>query len=224
MKNKKIVLIFTILLLTLKLFLVSAQITESGIKDKIEGLEKAKTIIEKNISNFKVTNNSLTQQWEEYLGNTTFGKFFIEVGNVLTAFNPIWKLFIGIEYSLSWLFFFSLIIAVTFVIMIYRPLKDFFDTNSILTLVITLAILGLISIKKTIPTALESMSFLIPNKWAIIFAIIITYGIAHTYWIMSKKWGQKFSEQRKKDKEKERELREQTLDRVKDMRLRAGKP
>jgi hypothetical protein len=220
---KKVFLaVLLIMLISINLPAVKSQINEESVKEGVESLEEAKKNVEKNITNINETTNYITKSWIDYLEKRKIGKVLIEIGKVLSALSPIFILFIGIEYSLSWLFFLSLIITIIITIFIYRPIKDFFDINPIFALIISLTIVGLIARAKAIPKALESMSFLIPNKWALITSIIVTAGVVYVYWILVKKFGKKFRESRKKEKDEERELKDEALDKIKDIKLKKG--
>lgn len=207
------VLCITILLIT-SLSIINAQLDERKIIGGVSDLEKSKDGIEGRVAN--LSNSSfLVQQWTKLFEETAVGKVF-------TALSPIFVLFTGIPYSTSWIFFLSLIIAIAIFIFLYRPIREFLSLNPIFAIVIPLTILGLISINKVIPTTLESMSFLIPTTTSLIILTIILGGVVWIYWILIKKFGKQFKEMQKKELEKERELRDKSIDKVKDTKLKSG--
>jgi len=213
MKRVVLVLCITILLIT-SLSIINAQLDERKIIGGVSDLEKSKDGIEGRVAN--LSNSSfLVQQWTKLFEETAVGKVF-------TALSPIFVLFTGIPYSTSWIFFLSLIIAIAIFIFLYRPIREFLSLNPIFAIVIPLTILGLISINKVIPTTLESMSFLIPTTTSLIILTIILGGVVWIYWILIKKFGKQFKEMQKKELEKERELRDKSIDKVKDTKLKSG--
>lgn len=221
MKSKIKVLISVALLILFTSVLANAATSENEISEKVEEIEKTKENVEDKISSLNEP-SFITTQWTSYLEKTSFGRFLIEVGKVLEALNPIFKLFIGIEYSVSWLFFLSLITAISVFIILYRPIKDFAGLNPIFAVIIVLCFLGLMSIKKVIPSTLQSMAPAIPNKWMIIIMIGVIAGIVAIYWIMIKRFGEAYKKMLKEEKEKQRELRDETIDKVKDIKLKGG--
>jgi len=119
--------------------------------------------------------NYLKQEWTEVLEKYPIGKFFLKIGKIFEYFNPLWKIILGIEYSFSWAFLFSLVIWVTIVWFFYMPLSAIIE-NKVLALISALLVGFIIGITKVIPQAINFLAlwFVKNNEVAFIITSIIT--------------------------------------------------
>src|SRR3989344_4944898 len=100
MEKRRIVLFFLLLLLT---SFVSAQV------ENLEDLQDFASDLPSNTESIKQkASDYIKQEWDTFLEKYQIGKMILFVSDIFKALSPLFKIFIGFEYSLSWVFFLSL--------------------------------------------------------------------------------------------------------------------
>ena len=99
-------------LLFLSLILVSAQLgnIENQIQQGEEDLENKVNNVRQGvnvIANNQARQEYLQQEWTKVLNKTSTGKILVKISDSIKKINPFFKIVLGVEYSLSWQFFFA---------------------------------------------------------------------------------------------------------------------
>ena len=113
--NKKFGVLVLFLIVVLSITLVIA--IENPLSDKIEGLEESVGNVEEFIEDKDVRSEYLTNEWTKVLDKTRTGKILLWMSNILSKFSPVFKVILGVGYSLSWAFFFSVAIWIMFFVV-----------------------------------------------------------------------------------------------------------
>ena len=228
MKKKAILIILVILLISILAF---SFITKAQLEDQIGELqgniEKVQDISEKitdttgRLSNEEIRTEYLKQEWTKLLEKTNTGRFLLGISNMLKALSPIFKFLVGIEYSLSWLFFLSLGAWIAIVIIIYKAIKDPFQTKEWIALVIAIIIPAIAAQFEIIPKTVSLFVPLFTNKWIILGSVFITIILLYIYSLFMKSIGKTIKEKMKKENEERKELKAKTLEKLQDIELRS---
>ncbi|MFA5174232.1 MAG: hypothetical protein WC438_03550 [Candidatus Pacearchaeota archaeon] len=176
-------------------------------------LEKIQTIGGK-FQNENDKTQYLKQEWGKILANNTY------IGPVINRYNkispytdPIFKFFLGIEPSLSWLFLLSLTLWITIFMYIYRaseflPVSDFTQIAISLGTIIIISLIGII--KKLAELIISAIAVF--NTWwmqligAGIIIILFVLGS-----IFSKNLADLFKSNKEKKAKQEEELNREKL-------------
>lgn len=177
---KKIYLIATFVLLILLISLTIAQDLQGigeGLEKGVKGIEEKKEQIEE-LSPEKIKQDYINKERLAILEKTSVGRFFIWISNnVLTPLDPLFKIVLGIEHSLSWAFVFSALIwLVLFGIIFYVAWAIF--NSLVIGLVASALITSIIGITGVIKKAIDLLSVAITNLWLALLSLIITIIIA----------------------------------------------
>tara|TARA_Y100000310_G_scaffold308376_1_gene351404 strand:- start:808 stop:1569 length:762 start_codon:yes stop_codon:yes gene_type:complete len=200
--NKKFGVLFLSLFLILSIIFVTA--IENPLEDKLDDLEEVGEFIDDE----DVRSEYLTQEWTKLLEKTQAGKIILGIGNFLSKISPIFKVILGVEYSLSWAFVFAIIIWLIFFIFILGPADAFFP-NKLFSIIGAFIITSLIGISGSIKKILDILIInLVDNQRAIWISIIIAIILIVLFRFLGKAigdWFKKTKEEAKKEKTKEAE-------------------
>ena len=110
---KKSGFLILVSLLLINIFLVNLVYAQVGNLDDLQqGVDKIEDVRDKVPTNQDeakdVTTNYLKQEWTKIFEKNQFGRFILGIGKIFELLSPTFKLLVGLEYSLSWLFFLSL--------------------------------------------------------------------------------------------------------------------
>ena len=95
-----------------------------GAIEKIEDLEEK---IPRDSDEAKEAATSyLKQEWRKILEKYVLGRGVLSISDFFKNFNPLFNLILGIEYSLSWFFFLSLIGWIVVFLIVYFLVRSFF--------------------------------------------------------------------------------------------------
>ena len=205
--------------LSLLLILNNIQAQDEPIPGMPLGLtpEKVDTIAE-NVQN----ESYLKQEWGKILEKSQFGKFILGISSVLQALSPIFKLLLGIEYSLSWFFFIALGIWITVFIIIFNPIKEIFEGNNWVSIGIAFIIPTLAAQFGTIAMLTNMLVPLITNPWLVWCVIIVVAVLLWLYIQFMETYGEKLKEQNKKEDEERRERKANTIEKIHDIEMKGA--
>lgn len=191
----------------------SVQNTAQGIKDTTDTL-----------TNENTRDTYLKQEWTKVLEKGTLGglgTFLLFMSKLLTALSPLFLLIIGIEYTLSWIFFLSLGVWVVLVIVIYKPAK-IFTQKQLVALAIGVIAAILISQGGTIPNLLTYYSVLFSGNLmifimivAVIISLVLYSKLVVSLGKMLKSWAKQETEQTREDKAK-------TAEKIDDIKIKSA--
>lgn len=117
---KKILFILPIILLIFLFNVFTASFVNAQIGD-LEGIQEKLDELPSDQDEAKdAATEYLKQEWTKILERYKFGKILLEINKVFAYLNPMFKLFLGIGYSLSFLFFIILALWIFFVSYFYR--------------------------------------------------------------------------------------------------------
>lgn len=226
MKKKRVLSFVVVFLIVVYLFggvLAASSLdgVESQFDEGREKLEGVKGGID-TLTEKEQREEYLKEEWTKILGKTSFGSFIVSVGEFLEKLNPVFKLLIGIEFSLSWIFFLSLIMWIAIIVIVYKPLKEVGQFDGGLSFLISLGVAILAAQGGAIQLGLNL--YLLPifeDPWMLGLAALITVIIMISYWIYLKKTGKTLRDMLKKAREEKREERARIKDQLEENELRA---
>jgi len=106
-------------ILILLISFVSAQL--SDLEEKVNQLEEGRDKFDEVIDNPNiVAQDYLTQEWTKILETKEWGKGILATKDLLIKANPLFKIILGVEFELSWLFFLVLFLWIVLFIYVYR--------------------------------------------------------------------------------------------------------
>jgi len=228
MQNKKSRAIGIILIsfLILNIFIIAnsyvipAQVDPgSGLPVEISGITEAT----EKLSQKEQRQEYLKKEWTKILEKKAIGRAILFVGKLFELLSPVFKILIGVEYSLSWIFFLSLGAWIFILFLIYTPAKYIFQANKWVALAIAVIIPTIAAQTKIIPTMIGFFLPLLSNKWMIMLSFGIGFIIIEVYYQVLKVIGAKLKEKTKKEDEERREQKAATTEKLNDIRIRGTK-
>lgn len=219
--------ILLILILTFSLLqpLVSSQ-DDSGIPPEVKGITDTSeriTGIGKNLSDEEKRDAYLKQEWSKILEKSNAGKVILRVGKVFEALSPVSKIFIGIEYSLSWIFFLSLAFWIAIVIIIYKPIKNFIQADAWVPWAISIIVPTLGSQFGALQMVVSFFAPLFQNLWSTITTLIVLGILIYAYSAVLKHFGLSIEKSLKEEREERREQKAKTVERIHDITIKSSK-
>ena len=115
----------------------------------------------------------LKQEWKKILGKSKFGEIVLSISNFIGKLNPFFKAVLGVEYSLSWLFVFAVMIWIILFVIIY-PILDSLINKKLISFIASFAVVSLVGLSGVIRKAVELLSFALKNKWLVWASFAIT--------------------------------------------------
>lgn len=224
-RAKQVLSVLLIVSIILNLTFISSQIDLSNSKDPL-GIEQTKRNIEnqtKIITDEQTRSNYLNQEWTKIFEGSQFGQFLIGIDSVLQSISPIFKLLVGIEYSLSWYFFFVFGLWIGVVLIIYRGAETVFPNEKLISFFASVAIMGIAAQSHGIELFINMISPLFTNIWITIIGVVIAAFILYFFSGFTKSLGKFIREDIEKDKKKKREEKSKLLEKIEDVKLKANK-
>ena len=124
---------------------VSAQL--EGLENKLEDVEERLEGVEDFIDDpEQETKNYLREERTELLEKYPWGRFLLKISEMLDFFSPVFKIFIGIEYSFSWLFLLTIVFWITFVIYFGSILSGFSSFSEVVSFVLAISFAVILSV------------------------------------------------------------------------------
>ncbi len=170
---KKLSGLFLIFLLFGILFyfqIISADLG-SSLDEKVagieEGIEKIEDIAKDDSGEY------LKQEWTKILQNTEGGRRVLVVNNfIATYFNWFFKLVLGVEYSLSWAFVFSILVWVGLFLFLINPISSF-SQNKLVGGVSAFLVSSLIGLAGGIKVFVNIVSSFVDNRFLFWISLIV---------------------------------------------------
>ncbi|MBX4196240.1 hypothetical protein KW805_01490 [Candidatus Pacearchaeota archaeon] len=165
----------------------------------------------------------LQQSWVDLLSKSPVGRFFLRISSFFTALSPVFKVLIGIDYSLSWIFFLSLGLWVVMFVIIYRVVKEIFQTNQWVAVGIAVIIPALGARNGLLAKAVLLASPFFGGLWRIILSIALGVVLLLFYSTYMKLIGKQLKESQKKDAEARQGEKAEDVERIHDIEIKASK-
>jgi ABC-type multidrug transport system fused ATPase/permease subunit len=217
MKKIGAILIFSLLILNL-FFLASAFAQELGDSGLPPDLEKVQQVGEQ-VSNTDTSTAYLQQEWKKILEKSQVGKFLLPI---LTLLAPVLSFVTGVKFSLSWLFALAFIIWTGAVIVVFWFVKSMFQGKLIISIPIALIIPTIAAQVGTIKMLASSIEPLFTKPWLKWIAVAVAILLLWIYSAFMKKYGKALEEKKKKEDEERREQKQETLEKIADVKLKAA--
>lgn len=186
-----------------------------------ENFEKIQNTADQ-VSDSEARSQYLKQEWKKILEKSQFGKYLLVIDSFLTSISPLFELFLGIPYTLSFYFFIALCLFIGVVIIIASAVKNLFHINIMISIPIAIVIGGIAGQLKIYSLFLDYFSPIFTNPWIIIIAVIIGVLIV----VLSKKFlddfGKALEKKTKEELEKEREQNAKTADTINKVKIKGG--
>lgn len=197
-------------MITLFSSLLSAQLeeTESKIIEQANSLEnKVKNLNERveQIARGETREEYLRKSWEEILNKSSMGKILLNISNSLKKINPFFKIVLGVEYSLSWQFFFATVIWL-FIFCILRPITETIFKSKLFSIIGSFAITSIIGISGVIKKSTDLISKNINSPWLVSLLFIILIILVVIAIKSSKFWKELRKKERKRQEKKDQEI------------------
>lgn len=222
--KKRYTFLFGLILIFVLLLLVKAQdnsmpggIPAGQIGDNADKITNAVD----NLSNNETRGEYLKQEWTKILEKTTLGKFFLGISNVLKVFSPVFKIFIGVDYSLSWYFYLCLFIWIFVVCFIYNSIKNLLQLKVILSLFISIIVPAIAAQINTFGMIADFIIKILTKPWMLYIAIAFGFLAGFVYYLIMKSLGDYIKKSKKEDEEARREHKQKALETAADIKLKA---
>ena len=210
--KRNINLIFFIFIFSL--FFVSAQV------ENLENLQNFTNNLPSDADSIRQkASDYIKQEWDTFLEKYQIGKMILFVSDIFKALSPLFKIFIGFEYSLSLVFFLSLGVWLSAIIIIYKPMKEIFEAKKWIALLIAIIIPTIATQTGTIKLIINFLTPLWDNPLSIIFSIFIAILLLLLYGFFISLFSKKF----KRDDEKRREEKAKLVEKLHDIEIKANK-
>lgn len=219
--NKKFGALIIFLFLTLSITVAIA--IENPLEDGIDNLREEFENISDITEDEDARSEYLTQEWTKLLEKTKAGKILLGISNFFSKLSPLFKIILGIEYSLSWAFFLAVLIWLTLFLILNPVVSVLFD-NRIIGIIASIIITSLIGISGTIKKAVDTISEIVTNKTILTISIIITILIVIIGYFLGKIFGkylENLREESEKTKTEESEKKIQALGKVSEKELKS---
>ncbi len=220
MKKRLFYLVFFLILA----FIFILNINSANIDDS---LEKVESNIDK-VSNVQDTLNDkdlrsqyLKREWNKILENSSFGRFLLGISAIFVTLSPIFSLIIGVEYSLSWMFFLSLTLWIVTFFIVFYSIKLIFPDKFWICFFISFIIPALAAQTQMFPRIISMFTPLFTNSKIILIAIIITFVLLWVYIYFMKFFVKTIEHQDKKEKEKRREEKAKLVEKIHDISIKS---
>ena len=196
--NKKFGALIIFLFLTLSITVAIA--IENPLEDGIDNLREEFENISDITEDEDARSEYLTQEWTKLLEKTKAGKILLGISNFFSKLSPLFKIILGIEYSLSWAFFLAVLIWLTLFLILNPVVSVIFD-NRIIGIIASIIITSLIGISGTIKKAVDTISEIVTNKTILTISIIITILIVIIGYFLGKIFGKYLENLREESEE-----------------------
>ncbi|HRZ85892.1 MAG TPA: hypothetical protein P5277_03865 [Candidatus Paceibacterota bacterium] len=114
----------------------------------------------------------LKQEWTKIFEGNSFGRVILGVSNILEALSPLFKIVLGVEYSMSWSFVFATAIWLTLFLILFNPAGAIFG-NKLFGFIGAFVIASLVGVSGVIKKSVDMLNFMITNKWIAWFSFFI---------------------------------------------------
>ena len=208
--------------LVLFLIIVFSVTSSTALENSLEKITEKAGNIGEFAENEEVRSEYLKKEWTKILEKTNSGKILLSISNFFGKFNPLYKIILGVEYSLSWAFFLACLIWLMIFLFLLGPLGAMFE-KKLFAIVGAFAITSIIGINGIIKKALDRISDVVNNPKAIWISIILAIFLVAIFRAIGrliKKWIEKEKEKAEKEKTEKAEKKIQAAGKVAEKNLK----
>ena len=221
MKNTKALItlsIIFIILFSLVPAYSQAPINQEELEENLDDLENAKDIL----TDEEIRSEYLRKEWTKQLEKTSSGRVLIFMSNIMQVLSPLFKFFLGVEYSLSWFFFICLSLGIWFFIITYKTTREIVGTQPIIASLISIALLGLVGLSGFIRDIVLFFAPLFTNTFITIIVPILVVILWYLSSIYIKKLGAYLRKKKEEAEENKRKERQKIKDKIAELKFKAG--
>ncbi|MEK6928727.1 MAG: hypothetical protein AABW65_02095 [Nanoarchaeota archaeon] len=196
-----------IILILFSFIIAISQARAIEIPNPAEALQEKTGISPDKITDVEeIKNKYLKQEWGKILQKNKYLSPIIGfLDSIFTLLDPLFKIILGINYSLSWAFTFAIITWIILFAFIYPPTTAFFN-NKLLSLASSFVIVSLIGITGVIKKTVDILVLIIKKPSILWISLIISLIILCLFSLLGKtmkSYIKKYKEIAAKEKEKE---------------------
>ncbi len=227
-KSKIGVAIFLLIASVLLIHIVSSQdMNDDATPKQVEGIIDTSEKIVKAADNLSALNLSsndsvdIKEPWTShpFFTDTRIGQGILKVNGVFEVLSPIFKILIGMKYSLSWLFFLSLGAWIALLIIVYKPVNGLFQAKPWLSFLIAFIIITIGAQFGALQLAVGFFVPLFKNKWIILLSMVIGGVIVYFYSSVIDSFAKSIKEEKKKEDEARREEKAKTVEQINNINI-----
>ena len=214
---KKILILFFILILVVSFAFAQLDGLDSAVNQLEQGRDKVDAVID---NPNEAARDYLTQEWTKILEKNDFGKFILGVGKIFESLSPVFELLIGIEYSLSWLFFLSLVFWIAIVIIIYQAVRSGLQFKWWIALGISIIIPAIAAQFDSFERFSNLWVPLLKNFWSVFILFLIIILLIAIYSVFMNNFGKALKFRNEKDTKSRIKEKEKLLEKIYDIELK----
>ena len=162
------ILIFSLVFIIPLLHAQGLESTNENIDKQVENLEDIQNQIDDSPTDY------LKQEWIKILEKNKVGQVLLPISDFFENLSPLFKIILGVEYSLSWSFVFAVVIWLCFFIFFFKLGKGIFPNNILIIFLLSLIISLLIGLSGAIRELVDLLAFIIKDPIAVVVAFIIS--------------------------------------------------
>ena len=175
--NKKIGAFFILLLAISFLPIASPQDVPGMEEAPLVGTIQNASERLQNISQGQNKSEYLKQEWRSFLEKKKSGQMILKASDFVKNFNPLFKVILGVEYSLSWAFLFAVVFWFILFLFLANPVSTILN-NRLFGIIGSFVIASLIGLSGVIKKAVDLLSFILGNLWIALISFVIAIIIA----------------------------------------------
>ncbi|MBS3090872.1 hypothetical protein J4217_00295 [Candidatus Pacearchaeota archaeon] len=166
-----ILLVFSIFSITYFSHLAIAETVDDAIQTQT-GFNPENIPNPTNIEDIKT--KYLQREWNQIIDKNAIAE---PIQRFLISINPFLKAVLGVEYALSWAFFFAIVIWISLFVFL-QPIAEVLFKGKLFGILGAFIVASLIGLSGTIKRAVDMLTFVINNTWilwiSVVVAIVIT--------------------------------------------------
>lgn len=210
------ILAFLIISLVISLPAISA-IDTGAIENKIDEaqtkLEEGKNTAE-SLKDSDVRKAYLEKEWTRVLNKTSGGTILLKISETVKKANPFIILVLGVEYSLSWQFFFAALIW--FILLFFLlPATEVVFKSRLFSIIGSFAITSLIGLAGVIKKTLDLASTVVNTWWLSTLLLLFLVALLFIAIKSSKLWKKLKKKEKEKQKDKDEDILHEEAEAVK---------
>jgi len=212
---KRILSLFFILILVVSFAFAQLGGLDSAVNQLEQGRDKVDAVID---NPNEAARDYLTQEWTKILEKNGLGKIIVDISEFNKNFNPVYKTILGVEYSMSWEFFLTLIFWISSIILFYFAIKAIFLLSGPTNILIDVAIVVIMVQFDIFIKIFELIAPLLKNNWYVVGLIVIIFFFVQIYINLMnsfEKYTKKSLKRQIEDEEKDRAWVLKKLDEIK---------
>lgn len=219
--KKRFFLVGVLLIFTFLLILGVSSVAVADSLGQVGSTIDKVSDVKDTLSDEDARSEYLKQEWNKILENNAFGRFVLGISGVFVALSPLFKLFIGVEYSLSWMFFLSLAFWIAAFFIIFYAAKLVFNDKFLICFLIAIIIPAIAAQTKIFPNIVSLFIPLFTNSKVIILSILLIVFILLVYIYFMRRLAKSLEQRDKKEREKIREGKAKLVEKIHDMEIKS---